>query len=220
MIKTVKSGLQCLTAFLASAAISHASITFSIGAAELRDDEGAVAPTSTLYLLIADITGDGFGSVDGTINRIQNGAPLGVGSLIDNMGLLVLHRGDLSGAGPGFAFDSVTLDLGSGWEENDALALLWFPTLSPASTHTLAGDPYGFYTDPTGIDFSDPWFTPADGSSDYTLNFVTVSQGGSNPDSTGNASLAVIPEPAIAAVLGGLFVLGLAVWRRRNGASA
>ncbi len=46
--------------------------------------------------------------------------------------------------------------------------------MTVADTSTSSGDPYGFYTDPVGIDGSAPWITPSDLTTDYTLRFITT----------------------------------------------
>lgn len=118
------------------------------------------------------------------------------------------------------------LDLSSvsGWNAGDPLGLLWFPTLTLASTTIDAGTQYGFYRNGAAVDSTLAWTTPADGTDNYLLGFFTQDggelspgPGAANPAAAGNASFTVggvVPEPS--RMMLGLFgILGLAFRRRR-----
>ena len=105
--------------------------------------------------------------------------------------------------------------------------LLWFPTILdsnyPGPTGTPAsGTMFGAYSPPTGTtpDGGSLWTIPGDGTV-ATLDFATISAGGKEANSAGDASLTVAPEPSTATMLGG-GLMGLAVWwsRKRHAKTA
>jgi hypothetical protein len=107
-------------------------------------------------------------------------------------------RFDLS-AGEGVGdFNATTgsRNLVGNWKAGNPLAIYWFPTLTYSSPVPGAGTTYGFYTDPTGIDGSAPWVTPADGST-VGLLFLTSDVDGSNPTDAGLASFHITPPLAV-----------------------
>jgi hypothetical protein len=90
------------------------------------------------------------------------------------------------GCGEGILLDGTVLSYTGGVSSNQNLELCWFPSLTMAS-NTLGVTDYGTYTDPVGIDGSDPWKTPAKKSS-VSLAFLTENEGGSNPQEAGQAN--------------------------------
>jgi len=213
---------SCLTlvlfTLLASITSSKATVTLGLQADELRNDSGtAIGPTS-LFLLVSSTT-------DGIFDSLTADSSTAIGSLIAGTDDRIVFRGDLQSSfanyGGNGALDVTAsgLDLSSvsGWSQGDKLALLWFPTLTTASSTIPAGAKYGLYTDAVGIDGSAIWATPADGGTVnlafYTSGGATIGSG-SNPASAGNASFTVAPEPS--RMMLGLFgILGLAFRRRR-----
>jgi len=173
----VLSGILAFTPIAA-----QSSITFQLGAATLQDSTGNPMPVNGLVLLVATTTDSVF----------QGPTPTSFVSADD----VEVARFDLSsGSGSGDMDDFATLNLFGSWAAGNRLAIYWFPTLTKSATAPGAGTAYGFYRDPTpngapgtGVDGSDPWFTPADGTTLWTLYFLTSDAGGSNPNSVGLAS--------------------------------
>lgn len=199
-------------------ALSHlqASISFDLQAEQLRTDPSTAvaAPTSTLVMLVADTAHNGFSTITG--ERLLN-----VGSFLNGDDQILLKSDiDTTTATPGVFADFQTLALSGAWSVGDPLALVWFPTYTTLSAQTLAGDSYGLYTNANpGVDGSDAWITPADGTSGYKLYFFTSAAtlehvGGSNPDSAGDASLIVAPEPSLSCLA--LFGFAGILLRRRR----
>jgi PKD repeat protein len=73
----------------------------------------------------------------------------------------------------------------NGIAPGQSLQLYWFPSLT-LSSNILGVTSYGKYTDPVGMDSSDVWQLPGSGGS-LNLLFITALQGGSNPESAGQA---------------------------------
>lgn len=121
---------------------------------------------------------------------------------------------------PGTAAQPIVVTYTGSIAAGEQILLRWFPTISGSAPPSAppAGTAYGqFRTDITENFSSGPWTLPADGTLAYDLNFLTISAGGTEPESAGRASLVVlaaIPEPTTCA----LFVVGLAgifISRRR-----
>jgi len=167
---------------------ARASITIQLGADTLKDVAGNPMPTSGLVVLVASTLDSQFGSP--TATSFVSGDDIEVA------------RFDLSSTEiPGLVEDLAILTLSGDWGAGDPLAIFWYPTLTIDAVSPGAGTPYGFYRDPTpsgeqgtGLDGSDPWFTPADGATLWNLLFLTSDAGGaSTPPGAGNASF-VIPS--------------------------
>jgi hypothetical protein len=99
------------------------------------------------------------------------------------------------------------------------LLLRWFPTLTTSSSTPGAGTTYGQFTT-TAVENGSgiAWQLPASPAND-DLNFLTVSEGGTEANSKGVANLVVggaVPEPSSLAAIGSIIVCGGAVALRRR----
>ena len=164
---------------LTSAPHAQATITISVQADSLRTGTGAAAPTTTLAMIVADTDANGLGTA--IIGTIATNASLN-GSGGDD---LILFRTNLANFGtPGVLETLVSgLDFANDpngkWGPNDRLYLVWFPTLTTASTTLSLGASYGV------IDLG---VTPADGSVE---RFTYVS-----PTNSGHFSNLPVPPNA------------------------
>lgn len=185
---------------------------------------GQAAPTSTLVILVADTSGNGFASLTGSSLGSGTGNVFSSGFTLNGASDdLVLWRGDLSAFGtPGVLNESLfTLTLGTyggrTWNAGDGLALLWFPSLDLSSTTASVGTSYGFVTGGTTA-----WTTPAGGSSAedlfiFTSNSAVNGVGSSSPSLlVASQTVSAIPEPATNAALAAFAALGVAWYRRRT----
>jgi hypothetical protein len=154
--------------------------TISIFAADLQDSMGNPMPTGAVAVLVVDTGNNGFVSLQPTF-ALSLGATWGTENKV--VGLWNLSN---CGCGDGILMDGTVLNYTGGVSSNQNLELCWFPSLTMAS-NTLGVTDYGTYTDPVGIDGSDPWRTPAKKSS-VTLAFLTANEGGSNPQESGQAN--------------------------------
>lgn len=176
---------------------TRADIGFIVSAANLQDQNGGLAPTSGLVLLVVDTVGSGF-----TTNVLPASA-LSVGSFLTGSGMptnnLIVGAWDLSSLStPGQLLSYDVLSYNLPVAANQAIALYWFPSLTLASTTPGPGTAFGFYTDPVGVDGSAPWSLPVDGANPLPLlqlNFYTATRGGTNSDVTGRASLLTVIPP-------------------------
>ena len=187
--------------------------TFNIAAGNLRDDAGILMPNASgLIVLVVDTLQNGFSTPSTSASL---GTPVAT-FLNDD---LLLGKWQING-GAGVLSDTTgSLALSGDWGGTDPVKMYWFPALSLSSSSIPSGTKYGEYTDATGIDGSDPWETPGTGL--VTLNFLTTGQTGSNPESAGNASLTVVPEPSTyAAVFGLLSLAGAALTKKLRKANA
>src|SRR5205085_12069507 len=86
---------------------------------------------------------------------------------------------------------AINLAYSGNFAVGDQLLLRWWPTLSTGDTAPGQNTTYGEFRVGTVVDSSNiAWVAPNDGGT-YALNFVTSSQGGSQPNSAGVASLTV-----------------------------
>jgi hypothetical protein len=207
-----------LAIFVLVSSLSQASISFNIQADKLKNADGTAAMNPNGLVLFVSSTSNLF------FDPITAGSLTSVGSSLNGGDDIILFRSNLTTSG----FDGV-LDIGTGdlslasipgWTTGDPLALLWFPTLTLASTTIGAATPYGLYTMAVPIDGSSTWVTPTDGLSAVPLYFFTADGSdygpGSNPALAGNASLTVgaVPEPS--RTLLGLIGLVVVALRRRR----
>ena len=102
------------------------------------------------------------------------------------------------------------------FDAGDPLLLRWYPTLTTASTAPGAGATYGQFRTDTAGDGGNAWITPANGTNNYAITLITVSDGGMQANTAGYANSVVVPEPSTAAIsgVGAFALLGLALRSR------
>ena len=165
-----------------------ATVTINLGASSLDQVNGVPMPVTGLVLLVASTTDSTFGGP--TASAFVTGDDVEVA------------RWDLSADNiPGLINNTTIATLTGAFGAGDPLAIYWFPTLDISAVAPGGGTTYGFYRDPGAdssatLDGSDPWVTPADGST-VGLLFLTADGlvGGSNPASAGDATSAVNQVP-------------------------
>jgi hypothetical protein len=180
-------GLAIVIALLMASG-AQADVGLIVSAANLQNETGALAPTGSIVILVVDTGGDGF------TTALVPTSPLSPGSTLVGFDKptndVVIARWDLSSLNiSGQSLNMTNVSLGALLATNRPLALYWFPSLTPASTN-VGLTAFGFYTDSVGVDGSDPWIIPVDGSV-VQLNFYTASRGGSNSNSAGLASFGI-----------------------------
>lgn len=154
--------------------------TISIFAADLQDNMGNPISTGAVAVLVVDTGTHGFAAPQPSYT-LSLGAIWGTENKI--VGLWNLNN---CGCGDGILLDGTAVSYTGGVTSNQNLQLYWFPSLTLAS-NTLGNTSYGAYTDPVGIDGSDPWRVPRKNSS-ASLAFLTANEGGSNPQEAGEAT--------------------------------
>lgn len=233
-MKTTASSLFCSALLLLGALLppraAAQGVSFDLQVDLLQTDKvGESLPLTSLWLLVADTSRNGFADVPVTSLGSGSGDVTSFHLTLEGGGDdLILWRGDLAGGGfdvPGLLIgspDQLAFQRGTYgdllWDTGDPLAIYWFPTLTPSSTATNAGDSYG-YLSAQSPEFGNPWVTPGDYIS-YSLYFVTSNDTGltglagtAAPEML-VASYTVVPEPATYATWGGLAGLLAAAWRR------
>ena len=141
----------------------QASVSFTISAERLQDPGGIDMAKSGVLVLVADTNGNGFQGPSSTSFVTGD----------DHM----IGKWDIAAGGgnaPG-AFQGTTgaVSFSGDWGEGDPLAIYWFPTLDASSEAPGEAVPYGMYEKGT-LDNTDPWTTPADGTSGHRLIFLTT----------------------------------------------
>lgn len=200
-----------LSAALAATSINaHASVALNLFGGTLSDSFGNAIGDGGLIVLVASTTDSIFSGPAPTSSLTAGSFFSGDDVILATFDTSFLNTG-LAG---GYASMS-NLNYSGNLTSGDLLQLYWFPTLTLSSTTVGEGISYGAYrTDSiaSGSDIS--WVLPSDGQT-ATLNFLTVSAGGSISDSLGQATLTTVPEPATTvALLGG--VAGVFVMLRRR----
>jgi hypothetical protein len=191
---------------------SQASVTINLEVAQLLTSGSAAIPNGCLIELIGDTS-------------TTFGAPTASSFTGTDPNEVVLDSFAMNSASVGIAGDfeqQIVLTLTGSGVPPDAgsdLLLRWFPTLTTSSSTPGAGTSYGQFTTTAVENGSNiAWVIPANGSTD-ALKFLTVSQGGSEANSTGVANLVVggaVPEPSSLAAIGSIIVCGGAVALRRR----
>ena len=165
--------------------------TNTVDVGYLRDHSGALAPTNSVAVLVADTGNNGF--VDP-----QPGFPLSLGATWGTDDRIV-GLWDLSGCncGNGVLYDQTVVAYTNGIAPGQKLQLYWFPSLTLAS-NTVGVTYYGKYTDTNSppLDGSAAWQIPASDSSAHLI-FWTTLYGGSNAEAAGQATL-FAAEPVLA----------------------
>ncbi|MCL4788459.1 MAG: hypothetical protein KJ070_16985 [Verrucomicrobia bacterium] len=167
---------------------ARATVTINLDAADLRTADGQLMPLGGQVLLVASTNDATFGGP--TPAAFASG------------GDVVLLRRSLDSGQPGYFQAGVNLDFAAfpGLKPGDPIQLYWFPTLTAGDASPGEGTSFGFYRHATGVDGSAPWVIPGDGAV-VSVNFITVSQGGSNPNELGYANR-FIARPVILSLTG------------------
>lgn len=218
--------LISLLSFAACAAAPAASIALNISMGYLCGGQGASEadrmPADGLFMLVADVGGDGFDDVP------AEGWAAGTDVV------LVVYDNEF----PAEAGGTRGFDLASGSSENGlfsrtllidtaqfgggtgsvSLALRWFPTLKGSgglpSSGPGAGVAYGEFSRTNPIYGLDSWTINLNGGASYTLDpLATPDLGGTDPEEDGMARHVTVPEPA---AVGLLMLLALAVLSGRG----
>jgi hypothetical protein len=181
--------------------LSASAVTINLAADTLRDANGVPLPQTGLVVLTA--------AAEGVF-----GGP--TGSDFVSGGEMLLYSWDLSAVGIDGAFAGSTGDLSfsGAWNEGDQLRVYWYPTLT-LGDNPADLVPYGYYSDPLGIDGSDPWITP-DESANMSLSFFTSDSiffSGTNSTEAGIANHAV-PDAGNTLFLMSIGLAGLTVVRQ------
>jgi hypothetical protein len=162
----------------ACCATLHASVTIDLSAGQLLTSAGAPLADGSLIQLLAS-TDNSFTAPSAT--SFTGGAG-------DDI-VLASFALDSSTSGVSGDFEHIIqLTLSSGLNAGDQLLLRWYPALTTASSAPGSGTSYGQFRTDSVVDGSNiAWVTPGDGATD-SLVFSTSSQGGSQPDSAGEAT--------------------------------
>lgn len=203
----------------------HAAVGLDVAVSGLQTGAAGQSLESGSLFLVADTDNDSFGvgGLFGAINGFTN--------FLDGDDDLILWRSQLGHDFVGFGFAGASIfttlgdHFGKSLDVGDALALVWFPDLADGDTNLTAGLSYGIFAGIAGVDGSEAWIAPADGSQYYGLyaNGKSSLLGieGDTPDAALVANRVVgggaAPVPDSGATVGmlGLGALALAVRRRR-----
>lgn len=199
-------------------AMQQAKATVAINvtfAGDLLDHNNNLIPAdgNSVGLLVEDINGLGAPTA-----LIPNSQPLTVGSTILS-DYLILGKADFTSIQAGAWSIAVNATLGGSIATGKQLDIIWLPGISASANSTPASGSswYGSFYGAAGSDGSDPWAVPADGAT-INLAMITVSEGGSIPNSAGASPspVGVVPEPSSISlvVLGVLGAVGII--RRRK----
>jgi polygalacturonase len=162
--------------------------TIDIGAGNLQDASGNLAPTDSVAVLVVDTGTNGFADARADF-ALSTGATWGTDDKV--IGLWDLRDSvSCSGNDGGALCAETVMSYLDGIAPGQPLQLYWFPSLT-LSSNVLGNTQYGRYTDQVGIDGSDPWRTPP-GESALTLWFITAAFGGANPETAGRATLMTV----------------------------
>jgi hypothetical protein len=201
---------------------ANAAVVINVTAGDLTSTAGSpgtLIPDDALAILVADTTGTA------SPTNLDPSSSLAVGSNLtltgggDTYQILAVWNSGLGSGQQGLLSD--TTGNIAGTTAGNELYLLWFPTLTLATTTAGSGTHYGEYggtTESAGEivgNGSAAWVMPSPGAN-VSLVATTPSEGGVSPYSELQATLTTVPEPSsIALVLIGLFgAVGLV--RRRS----
>jgi hypothetical protein len=199
--------IYSLAAFLALTAYAHANWSLLVDIDGLRDQSGSFTPPSTLVLIVADISGNGFST------------PLTDYSTAINSGwgaddTVIGRFNDTLNDTPGVF--SVQVD-GADVYAGKNIALYWFSTLDLTATTLSNGLSYG-----TTSSLNTEWVAPAVGATD-SITFLGANSTGTlgsgsytNTQMSANLTITAVPEPATYAALFGLAAVGFCAWRKRR----
>ncbi len=193
---------NCTIAFLALSCLwARATITLNTDAGDLRTFGGsALMPSSGQIFLVASTTDGLFGGP--TAASFVSGDDV------------ILFRGDCGDVG--YFQAAILFSLSGALDAGDPLQLYWFPTLTSSSLSPGEGTTYGSYRDAVGIDGSIPWAVPSDGATS-NLKFLTIGEGGTNPEAAGWANQTVAPVPEASNLITAGLTLGLCALRLFRG---
>lgn len=193
IIKLKNFLILCSLASLASASVS---INFEGGS---LFDSNTSTPLADGSLVIA-VT-----SVDASF-----GGPV-AGSFVSGDDTLIGSWQIDSGAGAPGAFSASLsgIELTSGIQTGQQIAIYWFPSITSIGDLPQGGTAYGFYAD-------NSWLIPADGSLtvSYSLETEFIGGGVSDSETVANLTVSAIPEPSTFGLLFGLSALGMVACRR------
>jgi len=201
---------------------ANAAVVINVTAADLQSTAGSpgtAIPAGALAILVADTTGVAAPTTLSSNSALSVGSTLTLTSAGDTYQILFAWNSSLGSGSPGALSDTT----GSipGTTAGNPVFLMWFPTLTLASTTSGAGTHYGEYggaqaTGDLAGNGSDPWVMPSPGAT-VNMNVLTSDNSGVTPyASLQSPNVTPVPEPSsIALVLIGLFgAVGLV--RRRS----
>ena len=183
--------VACLAALGLGLAMGQlqAAISINVTAEKLKDSAGFDMAVSGVLVLVGSTTDANFSGPSETSFVQDDDAVVAIWEI-------AADGGNTPGA---FSGGTGSVSLGGDWDAGDPLAIYWFPTLTAAdpvsSTVPVAAIPYGMFQGTGGVDGSDDWTTPADGTIGYNLKFITTDAtvlepgGGSTPAAEGEASM-------------------------------
>jgi hypothetical protein len=189
-----------------------ASVSIIVDALNVNAHSTLPAPQTTLGLLVVDKTGDGF--ITGTLN---DGLAISIGSYwggsTDDL-IIGADRISSTGTEGYLSIGLSNYTYPSGVTAGMKFGIVWLPDQPSGNSSTLAPGWYGLFSDSAGT-YSAAWVLPPDPTALSSYDMTTVSQGGSVPNSAGNANYQIIPEPSTWLLVGS-GLLGVVLIRRRK----
>jgi len=190
-----------------------ASVNLTLSAEDLLDNTGVnMAPLNTVGLWIVDTSG---GTSLAPILTL--GENIAVGTTLTGTTDKILAAADINNSTDTTGQLGITFlgnDNVNGYAVGDNFGLIWLVNQSLGVTTAQAGW-YGEFTDWPGS-YSNPWVLPSNNGTDTSFDLTTVSESGGVPNSYGEATLQIVPEPSsIMLVVVGLFG-GIGLIRRRR----
>ncbi len=214
-LPATKIGLFAVVGVSFFSAQLWASVSFNISAERLQDPGGFDMAESGVLVLVADTSGGGFEGASDSAFVTGDDYMIGKWDIVTG-----------GGNTPGtFQGTSGAVSFSGDWGEGDPLAIYWFPTLSGSDAVPGAAVPYGMFDNGT-LDGTDPWTTPADGTSGHSLIFLTTDAenlllvGGSSDSAMGlPANVTPGDAPATPSGIGGEVSPGMVIvsWTDESG---